>query len=434
MSGWIPEHPLSTGSFGGATYVVSIGLRSSLPSLSTDGASVNRGSYLIALTTGLVWAANARAEGDPAQSVQAVVGGYDPGHGFVFGAPGGDDTLRVGLQAAYRVEPTFLDGKSQDRTAILSARPSVGGSFVRPWITFLTTAELADNPPYLLYSYLDVKPISAFGVRVGQQDTPFSRHENFGLYRVLFPETGPVAGYFWSGRDKGVTAYGSLPVGLDYYAGLYAGSPLRQYTTIAGNYVIEGRVTANPMGKMGDAEFAYVLGDSPLPTRISFTLQGYGGKIQSSTQNFDPDSFLFTNTATGMTTTEKTGGADVFLQSSRVMVLAEGYVRRTTPSDGSASYTSLGAWGQVSVLLVRRWLDFAVQGGWTNPSTSLSNDRFLGGEGQVTYYVKAPTLILKLRYAYADQQTPGTTALGSVTLPGTAGRTQLITLQVNLDF
>jgi hypothetical protein len=49
-------------------------------------------------------------------------------------------------------------------------------------------------------------------------------------------------------------------------------------------------------------------------------------------------------------------------------------------------------------------------------------------------YVRAPTLILKLRYAYADQQTPGMTALGSVKLPGTAGRTQLITFQANLAF
>jgi len=48
--------------------------------------------------------------------------------------------------------------------------------------------------------------------------------------------------------------------------------------------------------------------------------------------------------------------------------------------------------------------------------------------------VKAPTLILKLRYAYADQQTPGTAALGAVTLPAKAGRTQLVTVQVNLDF
>jgi hypothetical protein len=361
-------------------------------------------------------------------------GAYEPEKDFVFRSPDDDYKLRVGVQAAYRFEPDFLDGKSQDRTAILSARPVLAGSVVRPWITFLTSAELAANPPYLLYAYLDARPVREFGVRFGQQDTPFSRHESFGLYRVLFPETGPVSGYFWSGRDKGITLYGSWADGLDYYAGLYGGSPLRQFTTIAGNYVVVARLTGNPMGKMNDAEFAYVLGDGPAPTRISFTLQGYTGKIQSATENFDADTFLLTASASGMTTKEQTGGADVFFQSSRVVFLSEAFVRRTEPTDGTAHYTSLGAWGQLGVLLIRKHLDAAVSVSWTNPSTSLSKDRLLGGEGQVAYYVSAPTLILKLRYAYFDQQTPGSTALGDVKLPATAGTTQLITLQANLNF
>jgi hypothetical protein len=380
----------------------------------------------------------ARAGAQETNDTQPLVGRYEPGKGLAVGLSADDSSeLRIGLQAAYRIEPKFLNGKSQDRTAILSARPSLGGSLIRPWITFLTTAELADNPPYLLYSYLDVRPLKELGVRFGQQDTPFSRHENFGLYRIIFPETGPVAGYFWSGRDKGITVYGTIAERFDYYGGLYGGSPLRQFTTIAGNYVGEARITVNPMGKMGDAEYAYVLGDGPLPLKVSFTLQGYIGKIQSATQNFDPNSFLFTSTASGMTNKEETGGADFFLQSNRVVLLTEGYVRRTDPLDGSAIYTSVGAWAQLGVLIVRRKLDAldaAVRGDWADPSTQLSNDRFLAGEGQLTYYVHAPMLILKLRYAYADQQTPGMTALGSVKLPGTAGRTQLITLQANLAF
>ncbi len=366
---------------------------------------------------------------------QPLVGGYEPGRGFAVRSSGDSSyELRVGLQAVYRVEPEYLDGKSQDRTAILSARPSVGGFLLRPWLTFFTNVELAANPPYLLYTYLDARPIPELGIRVGQQDTPFSRHENFGLYRVLFPETGPVSGYFWSGRDKGVTVYGSFAERLDYYAGFYGGSPLRQFTTIAGNYVGEARLTVNPMGKMGDAEYAYVLGDGPTPWRVSFTLQGYVAKIQSASENFDPDSFLLTATASGMTTSQKTGGADIFLQASRVVFLTEGFVRRTNPLDGTPNYTSVGAWAQLGVLVLRNRLDVAAQVDWADPSTSLSNDRFLAGEGQVAYYVRAPQLIFKLRYAYADQQTPGTTALGSVKLPATAGRTQLITLQVNLAF
>jgi Phosphate-selective porin O and P len=388
-------------------------------------------SIVVAMSagTGLAMAADA----DTAAGASRA-SGYDPGEGFVLRSPDGNNALRIGLEGAYRFEPKYLNGVSQDRVAILSARPSLAGNVVRPWIKFLTTAELADNPPYLLYAYLDVRPVKAFGIRAGQQDTPFSRHESFGLYRVLFPETGPVADYFWTGRDKGVTAYGSLDADrLDYYAGYYGGSPLRQFTTIAGNYVVEGRVTVNPMGKVGETEYAYVLGDAPAPTRFSFTLQGYLGKIQDASENFDSDTFLYQATPSGTTNKERAGGADLFFQSRRLMFTTEGYLRRTYP-DGSPSYLSLGLWGQLGVLLLPKRLDAAVRISWTNPSTTLADDLFFSAEGQLAYYISAPTLIVKLRYGYGNQQSPGMSALGAVTLPATAGRTQLITFQINLSF
>jgi hypothetical protein len=394
-------------------------------------------AHALALIPCIVVGASVAASRPAAAAMESrpVTAGYEPGEGFILGSADGSYRLRIGLRAAYKFEPHWLDGVSQDRNSIVSTRPSLGGSVVRPWITFLMTAELARNPPFLLYSYLDFRPLTAFGLRVGQQDTPYSRHENFGLYRILFPETGPVSNYFWTGRDKGITAYGSLGGDrLDYYAGVYAGSPLQQYTDIVGNYVAEGRITVNPMGKVGDAEFAYVLGDAPAPTRISFTLEGYFGKVQTATQNFDPDIFQFTTTASGMTTRQRAAGADVFFQSSRLHAFVEGYLRRTFPENGGPSYLSLGAWGQVGVLLVPGHLDVAVSGSWADPSTSLSSDRLLGGEGQLAYYISAPTLILKLRYAYFDQQTPGMAALGPVPLPATAGRQQVVTLQINLSF
>jgi hypothetical protein len=388
-----------------------------------------------ALSPWIIVAAFIAATGpvDAATELTPTTAGYEPGEGFVLGSPDGSYRLRVGLRAAYKIEPHYVDGVSQDRNSIISTRPSLGGSVVRPWITFLMTAELARTPPFLLYSYLDFRPLTALGLRIGQQDTPYSRHENFGLYRILFPETGPVSNYFWTGRDKGATAYGSLGGDrLDYYAGIYAGSPLQQYTDIVGNYVAEGRITVNPMGKISDAEFAYVLGDAPAPTRISFTLEGYFGKVQTATQNFDPDTFQFNTIPSGMTTRQRAAGADVFFQSSRLHVFTEGYLRRTYPLGDLPSYLSLGIWGQVGVLIIPRHLDAGVSGSWANPSTSLSSDRLLGGEGQIAYYISAPTLILKLRYAYFDQQTPGMAALGPVSLPATVGRTQVITLQINL--
>jgi hypothetical protein len=340
--------------------------------------------------------------------------------------------MRPGLTAVLKAEPRFLNGSSQDRDSIYAVRPSLSGQAVRPWIRYLAEAELAQNPPYLLYAWVDIRPWKELGLEVGQQDTPVSRHENYGLAKILFPEADTVADYFWGGRDKGLTVHGTaLSDRLDYAAGAYGGSPLRQYSTIAGNYVFDGRLTVSPLGEIRDAEFGYVLEETRAPFRPSFSLQGYYGKIQSATENFDQDTFNAKVVASGMTTTQGLVGVDAGVQSAHLMFFAEGYARRTTPPMGPR-YTSVGAWGQVGVLLFPNRLDVAVRASWANASLDLSNDMLFMGEAQVAWYVRAPTLIVKLRYGYSDQQTPGTTALGAVTLPATAGHLQIITLQLNL--
>jgi hypothetical protein len=358
--------------------------------------------------------------------------GFAPSEGFTIASPDGAYELRPGLDAAYKFEPRFLDGKSQDRDTIYAVRPFLRGHLIKPWIRFLTEAELAQNPPYLLYSWLEIRPIAGLGFRIGQQDTPFSRHENLGFTRILFPDPDTVAEYFWTGRDKGLTAFGDLgSERVEYQAGVYAGSPLRQFTTIAGNYVLEARVGFNPLGKPGEAEYAYVLHDEPAPLRPSFGLQGYYGNVQDATENFNPTSFKFQVMPSGVTTREAAGGVDAALQSQPVMLAAEAYVRRTTP-EGMARYTSVGAWGQAGVLLWPRKLDIAVRVSGANPSRSLAGDRFVSGEAQLAWYVSVPTLIVKLRYGISDQKSPGMTALGDVTLPASTGRLQIVTAQVNL--
>ncbi len=381
------------------------------------------------------WPAAAGAEQTATPS--ALLGGYLPGgyrpeEGLYFASPDGETRLRVGLDAVYRLEPRTLNGEWQNRDAIYAVRPFLSGTVFRHWIRFLTETELAQNPPYLLYSYLEVRPRPEIGVRIGQQDTLISRHENFGVMKTLFPETDTVAEYFWTGRDKGIMAFGALANDrVDYFAGVYGGSPLRQFTTIAGNYVVEARVTVNPMGRMLDSEFAYALETAPLAPRVSFTLQGYYGKVQDAVENFNPNTFNFQPTATGMTDREGAGGVDVWVLAEPVSAYAEAYGRRTDPAGGPA-YTSVGAWGQVGVRILPRRLDAAIRGSWTNPSTGLTDDRFLSGEAQVAWYVAAPSLIVKLRYGIGDQHSPGSAALGAVTLPAVAGRTQVGTLQVNL--
>ncbi len=330
----------------------------------------------------------------------------------------------------------YQNGDWQGRNAFFVLRPFLGGNFFREWIHFWTSLETAANPPYVLDSFVEVMPWKELGIRVGQMWTPYDRHEYFGPQEILFPEWAPVSEYFWPGRDKGATVLGTLAGTIDYYLGIFSGTPLRQYTSLPGNYDLQARVTVNPMGPTGTTEFPYIISDGPAPFRISATLQGYYGKVQLAQQNFNPSTFSFETMATGDTRKQGAGGADFWIQGRWFMAYVDGTVRRTEPPMGAPSYTSVGVWGQVGVLVIEKTMDAAVRVNWLNPSTSLSNDTFYSFEGQLAWYVShTQNLVIKLRYGIGHQSSPGTYALGAVPLVlSEPDRAQLFTLQLNLAF
>lgn len=361
--------------------------------------------------------------------------GYVPGKGFVIQSPDLAYKLRIGMVGAYRFEPVYQNGDFTDRNTFFVLRPFIGGNFFKEWIHFWTSFEFASNPPYLLDSYVELAPIKEFTLRIGQQWTPFDRHEYFGPQEILFPDWAPVSEYFWTGRDKGVLALGTLFEKLDYYAGVFSGTPLRQFNALPGNYVFQGRVTVNPMGPTGTTEFPYVVSDGPVPWRVSMTLQGSYGKVQQASENFNPSTFRFETMASGETRKQALGGADFWLQGPWIYFFVDAFIRRTEPMLGATKYTQVGAWGQVGVPLISKTLDIATRFNWLNPSTSLSNDLFYSLEGQLAYYVShSPGLVVKLRYAAGHQNSPDMAALGDVPLIIPAGWTQLGTLQLNLAF
>jgi hypothetical protein len=373
-------------------------------------------------------------ESAPSEPAVSVTSGYQPDEGFFLASPDRDYLVQIGFIGGYKLEPVETDGKFQDRNEFTVLRPFIAGHIVRKWIKFNTTLELVGNPPYLLNSYVDVRPIPQLGVRTGLQSTPFSRHKSFEPNELLFPDWAVTAEYFWSGHDKGATLLALTNAErIEAYLGVYSGSPLRQFTAVAGNYVFLARFTASPLGKIGSTEYPYI-SLAPAPFRVSFTLQGTYGKVTSGTENFDSDSFQFTFTPDTTPSKKGTAGADIFVQGQRFMAFAEGYLRRTDPSGGNPVYNSGGIWGEVGVLVLPHWIDVGVRGNWINPSTSLSNVRTLIGEAEASYYIHAPMLVVKLRYGIADQQTPGKSALGPVSLPIAAGRSQLVTAQLNLAY
>jgi hypothetical protein len=375
------------------------------------------------------------------------VSGWIPGQGFVVRSADEESyKLRVGLQAAYRASVTIDKSDTQFRNPFFALRPVLAGNLYKKWITFYTTLELNTNPPYLNDSLVQIQPWDEFGLVVGQQYTPYSRHEYlYGPTQLLFTDWNIVADYFWTGRDKGITFQGSCADHhLDWWVGGYLGAPLRQFDVIQGNYSFIARLALNPQGATGNTEFAYAENaekDEPAPLRTSFSIQGYTNRIQPGTQNFNSSSFKFVTEPTpGVAAAVNHGaGIDGYLQSSNVMAMAEGYYRRTEPHSGVPDYSSVGAFAQVGVLVYERLVDVALRGTWADVNVTGGHSgegRFLGGEIGGTWYVRAPVLAVKLRYGYADQKGPsdGTSKLAGAALIIPEGQVHVVTAQLNVTF
>ena len=146
--------------------------------------------------------------------------------------------------------------------------------------------------------------------------------------------------YFWPGRDKGVTAMGILGDQLEYWAGAYSGTPLRQFNALPGNYVFQARLTWNPTGPMGATEFPYIVTVGRTPVRVSGTIQAFYGKVQSAIENINPSTFSFEESRSGETNKEGAGGADFWLQGPWFTFYADGTIRRLSPQTGCRSLRS----------------------------------------------------------------------------------------------
>lgn len=333
-------------------------------------------------------------------------------------APARADDVHVTFVGGYQLEPVLVGASWQDRNAFSEIRPGIRGSLYRPWLTFKTSVELARNPPYLVDAYVDVARWPELAVRIGQFKAPFSRAEDFDPEQILFPDQPVVADYFWTGRDKGAMAWGALG-SLHYWAGLFGGSPLRQPTTIPGNYIAAVRLT---YGDLPETEYPYIAG---APLAVSASVEAYTGKVQAAVENFDASSFEFVPVHSGMTSRRTAAGGDVFVQAPTFAVFGEAFYGRTDV-DGTAA-RSWGAWAQASYLLIAGTLDIAIRAQYLDPD--LHDTTFASTEGQLAWYVDAPHVLVKLRYGIGRQRASAT----DVALPvEVAGTFQVITAQLTL--
>jgi hypothetical protein len=372
----------------------------------------------------------------PAAQAQAPGGdfGFAPGEGFRLKSADGRNLLRFGLQAGLKLEPIWTEGVPQSRSMFAFLRPIIRGNLTEEWIRYRVSMELAQGDPFLIDGFVDIQPSKALGFVFGQQGTPVSRHNALGPQSIFFPDFAPVANYFWSGREKGLTVYGTTADDrLNYYAGLYDGSLIDQKTSAAGNNVAEARVTFNPMGAVNANEYPFTPDGDPLPTRVSFTAQGYHGRIQTDEYSYNSSNSPLTPTQVLKSDEVTVGGVDAWFQKGNVIAFAEAYKRRLNPAAGSA-YDSTGVWGQIVTSAYRNRLGLGVRVNWIDPSSNLSNDEAAIFEGQASWLLQVPELVLKLRYALENQRTPDAASLGSFTLPFAQGTTHVATLQLTMSF
>jgi hypothetical protein len=367
------------------------------------------------------------------------LGAFVLGEGFRMKSADGNYLLRVGLTAALKLEPARTEGDAEVRGSLAFVRPSIRGNFYKPWFHYSVAWELAAPSAFLLAANVEATPWDEFGARYGQQGTPVFRHTTFAPQNIFFPDYAATPSFFWAGRQRGLTVFGHLfEKKLDYWAGIYGGSPLREPENQPDNYVGAGRITANPFGPVNGNELPFTSDGESLPLRASVTVQGYHGKFLTTAENFNPANSILDPEPIDVTREMTTAAVDLWLQGGPVIVYGE-YTRRHLEEDGDfASYSSQGAWGQVMVDVYEHMFGVGARANWIDPNLDLDDDRVLMLEGMGAWFIHPPEMVLKLRYAWLDQDSPDPDDLdeapGDFELPFIVGSSHVATLQLTMAF
>lgn len=360
--------------------------------------------------------------------------GYTREEGFRFRTADGAYVLRLSLQLGLKFEPTWREGEPELGSTFAFVRPILRGNFYEPWLGYRVSMELGRGDPFLLDAHVNITPWEALSFTFGQQGTPVSRHDSFGPQQIFFPDYAGVATYFWSGRERGLTVFGSVIDGrLDYYAGVYSGAPIDVPTNPRSNYLFEGRVTTSPFGRVNDTELPFTAKGEPLPPRVSFTLQGYTGKLQTSNESFNAANNVLTPEHSLLVRRNTTAGADLWIQGGPFIAFGEVYWS-TERDDVTSRHSVYGAWGQVVANVYKNLFGAGGRFNWIDPNSNLSGDQALSVEGQLAWFIHPPELVLKLRYAWIRQRSPEPAELGFFQLPFAVGTTHLATAQLMLAF
>jgi hypothetical protein len=350
-----------------------------------------------------------------------------PEDGIKIQTPDGNFTAALGMvaQMAYDLD---LSRRASGHFGVIGSnfnvrivRPYLQGNILRPWIRYLIQPELA-NTPHLLDLQVDVQPIEALGLRVGQFRTPFSRTFLAPIALLQFFDFSFANTFFRGDRDTGAMLFGSpLDGRIEYFAGVFNGNGVDRGGNDNADMMWVARLAVSPLGAVAYDETPALQARNP--PRFSVGVNGYVNRRAVTSQVIDAETQMLVTRNDG-TQQLLTGGVDVAVRAGPWALQAEGYYRRTWPPSGTA-FNAWGGYAQTSVLFLQ-WLELAERVSLLAPDTRQRN-LAVGGDTQLNFYVLGNHLKAALRYTllHTDAPTAGV---------ATAGYTHTITAQGQVAF
>jgi hypothetical protein len=298
--------------------------------------------------------------------------------------------IKFGLLARMRHIGSFGGGLPADSDfSIPMLRPVLRGHLFGDRITYFIQAEVAGTQR-LLDAEFDVKIVDGVGVTFGRMLTPFTRAFLTPVPKLQMADFGIVNDAFRISRDVGFKVHAAPGRGIvEAQAGLYSGDGFKRDTTVARdiNPLFVARVAVNPLGPMAYDQTPSLVGE--VPFRLAIGANAYTNVVTAAPPEGE---------TIGANERMLTLGGDVAMQSARVMLLAEGFWRRSWSRrpELEAAPDMWGTYGQAGVFVWPKRVELVARAGVLDRGLGLGREGSY--EGGLNGYIAGNHLKLQLRY------------------------------------
>ncbi len=358
----------------------------------------------------------------------APMAGFNTSEGAYLRSEDGKFSLRLGALLQMRVTgSTTPDPSRKFEVAPTLGRVYLSGNVGEPWIGYFLQTEFAgqQNPfplapipqaPRLLDVWVEARPASWVGVRVGMMRPDFTRSWISGIQRMLmfdrteanlfFRTHGPMLQASAEGtqptvpwdRDVGVQMTGELLDGtLEYMLGVFNGNGPLLGRNGDSDVMPTARVAINPLGAVSEDETT-ALAEPTGPLRLQFGAAAYQNRYRVD--------FVDEEDAASVGTEEqKTLGVDVTAYGHGVYLSAEAYLRLRRNVTGER-HRERGLMAMMGWMFWAPHWELAARGSVIDPHVGAASDTRQAYEGEFNYYHWGNTLKLGVRYSFTINGLP----------------------------